>query len=45
MKYHVSCAQCSLEEMIDDLEVVFDRQEEHQEQNDGTHILEFEVDI
>ena len=44
MRYHVSCAQCDFEKTINDLEALFDRQEEHQEQYDETHILEFKVD-
>ena len=44
MGYHVSCAECGLDETLRTVDDVLDRQAEHRRERSGAHVLEFEVD-
>ena len=42
MSFDVSCSACGLSTEIEDVDAVFDLQEEHQERRGDHHVLEFE---
>ena len=42
VSYYVSCAACSLELTMDDVEEILDLQSDHQDEHTDRHILEFE---
>lgn len=41
--YRVTCPVCGLEQEIDEVDAVFDFQEEHREEYGERHLLEFEL--
>ena len=42
--YHVSCAECGLDETLHSVDDVLDRQAEHRRERSDAHVLEFEID-
>ena len=44
MDYQASCAECDLDETIETVNEILNRQAEHRREYSDDHVLEFEVD-
>lgn len=42
MVYQVSCAECGLNETMETVDEILDRQAEHRREHSNDHVLEFE---
>ncbi len=45
MTYHVTCAECELDETLETVDDILDRQAEHRRERSDDHVLEFEVEV
>lgn len=45
MTYYVSCSKCELERQIEEFETIIALEEQHNEQYDDYHVLEFESNL